>query len=63
MGTAGDVTLDRRVLPLRLPLDRRLESIREALATTREQSMTTRDRFSAADVSVFPRSRILRFDD
>jgi hypothetical protein len=51
------------VLPLRLPLDRRLESIREALATTREQSMTTRDRFSAADVSVFPRSRILRFDD
>jgi peptidoglycan-N-acetylglucosamine deacetylase len=63
LGTAGDVTLDRRVLPLRLPLERRLESIRDALAVVRgRSSQTTRERFADLGLASFPRSRILRFD-
>lgn len=63
LAEAGDATLTRRVLPLRLPLARRVASIREALASAGAPTSTTRERFSALERRAIPRSRLFNFAD
>jgi peptidoglycan/xylan/chitin deacetylase (PgdA/CDA1 family) len=62
VGAVAHETLRSRVLPLRLTHERRIASIREALAATAGRSTcTTREYFEELDPGAVPWSRILRF--